>query len=103
MPKYRAIIEGQNFPFVHEGQSQYLNFHRMFCLEAACINSAGEQALQQVRVELSAQEFPLEEDAASQRVSLAHIEQIDILDRHCGEQDFIWYFPDDAVFAHKLR
>ena len=103
VPKYRAIIEGQNFLFVHEDQSQHLDFHRTLCLEAECINSAREKALEQVMIELSAQEIPMSEDNLSHRVSLCHIEQIDIVDRHCDEQDFIWYFPEDAVFEHKLK
>ena len=103
MPNYRAVIEGQNFLFVHEDQSQYLNFHRALCLEAECIDSAGEKALAQVRSELLTQKILFEENRISHSFSLRHIEQFDVSDRLCAEQDFIWYFPEDAVFNYKLK
>ena len=102
MPNYRAIIEGQNFSFAHENEIQQLDFHRTLCLEAECINSARQMALQQVMKELSEQQL-FTEDTDKQRISLGYIEQVDVLDQLCQNDNFIWYFPDDAVFDYKLK
>lgn len=103
MPLYHAIIEGQKIQCAFDGESHQLDFHRSLCLEAECLDSASDKAIQHVLMELS--ELPdIRVDIQSgQTIHLGHIERLDELDRQCRELDFIWYFPDDAVFSHKLK
>ena len=103
MPKFRAIVEGQKFLFMLDDEAQHLDFQRTICLEAECVQTARQQALRHVMAELSSHELVLKEHIDAANVNLGHIEQIDSGERVCHEQDFIWYFPDDAVFEHKLR
>lgn len=103
MPKFRAVVEGQNFLFVLDDEPQHLDFHRSICLDAECIDSASEQAICCVREELHSHENVMFQSGDSLNVSLGYIEQVDVLDTTCTEQGFIWYFPDDAVFEHKLK
>ena len=103
VPKFRAIVEGQNFLFMLDDEPQHLDFHRTVCLEAECVDSASEQAIRCVKAELYSHDHVTNKNENSFNVSLGYIEQIDVLDIPCAEHEFIWYFPDDAVFDYKLR
>lgn len=103
MPKFRAIVEGQKFLFMLDDEAQHLDFQRTVCLEAECIDSAREQALGYVLQELSLHELVLKEHIDRAKINLGHIEPVENLEVACREQDFIWYYPDDAIFEHKLK
>ena len=103
VPIFRAVVEGQNFLFLLDNEPQHLDFHRSICLEAECLDSASEQAIRYVREELHSHDNVKLESDDSLNVSLAYIEQVDVHDDTCTEQGFIWYFPEDAVFEHKLK
>lgn len=103
MPNFRAIIEGQNFLFMLDDEVQYLDFHRTVCLEAECIKSAGELALESVIEELTLQDLLIDMNRNKSSINLGHIECVDVQETICLEQDFIWYFPDDAVFDYTLK
>jgi len=104
VPLYRAIIEGQNFLLQQDTILQHLDFHRVVCLDAACIESARHQALDQVITELALHAQIISNAAAEKpRISLAHIERIDSLGVDCREDEFVWHFPGDALFSHKLK
>ena len=103
MPLYRTYIEGQNLQCRFDGEDQYLNFHYSVCLEAACEDSASAQALRCVVDELSAMPVAMEDALDRQAINIGHIEPVDAQESASQEQDFIWYFADDAVFSYKLR
>ena len=103
MPIFRAIIEGQNFLFMLDDEPHQLDFHRTICLEAECIDMASRMAVSCVVEELSAQKMLPEGSFDKGNISLAHIEQVDVLETKPGEEEFLWHFPGDAVFAHKLK
>lgn len=52
MPIFKAIVEGQNFSFLVDGEPQLAGFHKTLYLEADNDNHAVDQAIDWVRNEL---------------------------------------------------
>lgn len=103
MPIYRAIVEGHDISFMLDDELHQLDFHRTICLEAECIDTARRMALSCVVEELSTQPILPDGYHDNSKVSLAHIEQVDVLESKPAQDGFLWHFPGDAVFAHKLK
>jgi len=55
MTRYMATVVGENFEFLVEGETQYLDFYRTVGVDAEDEHSAQETALEFVRAELARQ------------------------------------------------
>lgn len=92
MPGYKATVFGENFEFLIDDEPQYLDFTRTLYLDAEDEQAAAQTALAMVREELLAQ--ALWDEGSDQAIDLDEIEQVDVLARRDGSEDFIWTFPD---------
>lgn len=92
MQGYKATIIGENFKFIIDEETQYLDFIRTVYVDAADDIAAQESALAIVRNDLHAQS--LLDETSEQTISLDIIQQVDTLDNKKGQDDFIWSFPD---------
>lgn len=95
MPGYKATVIGENFEFVIDEESQYLDFSRTVYVDASDEAAAQESALAMVREELLAQS--LLDDAGNQVISIEEVKQTDVLANSDTHNDFVWYFPDDEL------
>jgi len=96
MPGYMATIVGENFEFVIDGESQFLDFHRTVYVDSANESDAHEAALALIRGELMAQ--ALLDDDSEQMVSIEEIRQQDVLVEKELLGDFVWFFPEEDLF-----
>ncbi len=96
MPGYKATVTGENFEFVVDDETQYLDFTRTVYIDAADEAAAQEAALATVREELLAQS--LLNESSNQVINIDEINQTDILAKSDQHNDFVWYFPDDGLF-----
>ncbi len=95
MPEYKAVVVGENFEFVIDEESQYLDFTRTVYVDAPDEQGAQESALAIVREDLLAQSMMDEWDDPV--IVIDEIKQVDVLARHDDGDDFIWHFPEDDL------
>ena len=95
MPGFMATVVGENFEFVVDDETQFLEFSRTVYVDAEDASAAEQAALALVRKELLAQ--ALLDDEADQVISIDAIHQYDVLaDKH-ALGDFIWVFTEDEL------
>lgn len=94
MPGYKATVVGENFEFLVDGETQYLDFYRTIYVDAADEGAAQESALELIREELARQSL-LPEGSKSSSINVEFIGQAEVLE-YSADEDFIWYFPDEA-------
>lgn len=92
MQGYKATIIGENFIFLLDEETQYLDFIRTVYVDATDDISAQESALAVVRNDLHAQS--LLDDSSEQIISLDILQKVDTLDRKDDQEDFIWSITD---------
>jgi len=93
MPKFKAIVVGEDFKFIIDDEPQYLDFIRTVYVNASDEHGAGELALAIVREDLLSQSMMDEWDEPV--MAIDEIKQVDVLARRDDGDDFVWHFPED--------
>lgn len=93
MPEYKAVVMGENFEFIVDDETQYLDFTRTLYLNADDEQQAQQSALAMVREELLSQSMLEEWDEPSMVID--EIQQVDVLAGRREAEDFIWHFPEE--------
>lgn len=96
MPGFMATVVGENFEFVIDNESQFLDFSKTVYVDAENETAAHQAVLAQVREELKAQ--ALLEEGSGQLMSVEEICQQDVMIEKDLPGDFIWYFPEEDLF-----
>ncbi len=98
MQGYKAIIIGENFKFLIDEETQYLDFIRTVYVDASDDKTAQESALAIVRNDLHAQS--LLDESSEQTISLDVLQTVDIQPNKQEQDDFIWSFTDLDDFEY---
>jgi hypothetical protein len=97
MPAYKAIVMGQDFPFLIDEDEQLVDFFRTMYLEAATDEHAATQALARVSDELRAAAMLDEQETLLHKLHIDTLRQVERLEGWEDDGDFVWYLQDEEA------
>lgn len=96
MPIFRAVVEGQNFPFVVDGEEQLAGFHKTMYLEAENDNNAADLAIDWVKNDLTAKNMSISQYPQPPSLELDELVEVSAAGYRPGtDEDYIWYLADE--------
>ena len=95
MPGYLARVQGENFQFVFDDESQNMGFTRTVYVDASDETAAEMSALDVIQQQL--RKHALWNEYGEQLVTVDELELYDERSHLSIDNDFFWYFTDQLI------